>query len=76
MHDVPDSGIASDLLWADPFPGSGWVQSDRGVSYLFGADALNKFLAQLGLDLVARAHQVLCVLLSTYLLLTLVTCYM
>ncbi|OQR75363.1 serine/threonine-protein phosphatase PP1-gamma catalytic subunit-like [Tropilaelaps mercedesae] len=59
MHDVPDSGIASDLLWADPFPGSGWVQSDRGVSYLFGADVLNKFLARLGLDLVARAHQVL-----------------
>ncbi|XP_022664615.1 serine/threonine-protein phosphatase PP1-gamma catalytic subunit-like [Varroa jacobsoni] len=58
MLDVPDHGIACDLLWADPSPGSGWVQSDRGVSYLFGADALAGFLQQMGLDLVARAHQV------------------
>ena len=66
MHDVPDSGIACDLLWADPFSGRGWVQSDRGVSYLFGADALLKFLSQLGLDLLARAHQVIEILVCNF----------
>jgi serine/threonine-protein phosphatase PP1 catalytic subunit len=57
--DVPDSGILCDLLWADPdMDTSGWAESDRGVSYTFGPDALDGILMKLGVDLIARAHQV------------------
>jgi len=57
--DVPDSGVVCDLLWADPEPGlGGWAESDRGVSYTFGEDVVAAFLAQHGMDLVCRAHQV------------------
>ena len=41
---VPDSGLLCDLLWADPSHGSGWGESDRGVSFTFGADAWTKNL--------------------------------
>ena len=43
--DIPDEGILCDLLWSDPEPNlNGWKESDRGVSYLFGRDVLDKFL--------------------------------
>ncbi|XP_022662181.1 serine/threonine-protein phosphatase PP1-gamma catalytic subunit B-like isoform X2 [Varroa jacobsoni] len=58
LRDIPDWGLACDLLWADPYPGKGFAQNDRGVSYVFGADALQKFLDDNNLDLVCRAHQV------------------
>mmetsp|Transcript_12896 Transcript_12896/g.30976 ORF Transcript_12896/g.30976 Transcript_12896/m.30976 type:complete len:300 (+) Transcript_12896:81-980(+) len=57
--DVPDNGLMCDLLWADPEPDvSGWCESDRGVSFTFGADIVSMFLKKHDLDLVARAHQV------------------
>jgi len=57
--DVPDEGLLCDLLWADPDAEiSGWADSDRGVSYIFGEDVLAKFLDEHGLDLICRAHQV------------------
>ena len=57
--DVPDEGLICDLLWADPDPEiSGWAESDRGVSYVFGEDVLAEFLEEHGLDLICRAHQV------------------
>ncbi|KAI9159322.1 type 1 serine/threonine-protein phosphatase catalytic subunit glc7 [Blastocladiella emersonii ATCC 22665] len=57
--DVPDTGLISDLLWADPeHDMQGWADNDRGVSYLFGADVVQQFLAKHDLDLIARAHQV------------------
>jgi serine/threonine-protein phosphatase PP1 catalytic subunit len=57
--DVPDTGLLCDLLWADPDKDvSGWVENDRGVSFTFGADALETFNSRLGLDLIVRAHQV------------------
>jgi len=57
--DVPDEGLLCDLLWADPDPEVyGWQESDRGVSYVFGADVLQKFLHEQELDLICRAHQV------------------
>lgn len=40
LRDIPDWGLACDLLWADPYPGKGFAQNDRGVSYVFGADAV------------------------------------
>jgi len=57
--DVPDSGLICDLLWADPEKEiMGWEESDRGVSYIFGPDAVESFLKKFDLDLVVRAHQV------------------
>ena len=47
------------MLWSDPDPDSqGWTESDRGVSYIFGADVVEQFLQTHDLDLVCRAHQV------------------
>eukprot|EP01062_Namystynia_karyoxenos_P037307 TRINITY_DN27167_c2_g2_i1.p1 TRINITY_DN27167_c2_g2~~TRINITY_DN27167_c2_g2_i1.p1 ORF type:complete len:451 (+),score=101.93 TRINITY_DN27167_c2_g2_i1:159-1355(+) len=58
--DVPDAGILCDLLWADPEPDlEGWAESDRGVSYLFGADEVDRFLNLMDMDLIVRAHQVM-----------------
>lgn len=57
--DVPDSGIMCDLLWADPEKDvSGWADSDRGVSFVFGADIVTSFLQKQDMDLIVRAHQV------------------
>jgi len=57
--DVPDTGMICDFLWADPDKDvAGWAENDRGVSYLFGPDVVEKFLKKHDLDLVVRAHQV------------------
>jgi len=57
--DLPEEGLACDLLWSDPEPEiSGWGESDRGVSYLFGTDIVTEFLQTHDLDLIVRAHQV------------------
>lgn len=57
--DVPDTGLLSDLLWADPDQDIlGWVENDRGVSFSFGPDALDNFNSKFGLSLIVRAHQV------------------
>jgi serine/threonine-protein phosphatase PP1 catalytic subunit len=36
----------------------GWGESDRGVSFTFGADVVTSFLKRQDLDLICRAHQV------------------
>lgn len=52
-------GLMCDILWSDPSKQvKTWGPSDRGVSYLFGLEILNKFLKQQNLDLVVRAHEV------------------
>ncbi|EDW00878.1 serine/threonine-protein phosphatase alpha-3 isoform [Drosophila grimshawi] len=57
--DVPDSGLLCDLLWSDPDRiGFGYSPSDRGVSFLFGRDVIQKFLRKHDFDLICRAHQV------------------
>ena len=57
--DVPDTGLLCDLLWADPDKEvQGWNESDRGVSFTFGADVVTQFLKKQELDLICRAHQV------------------
>ncbi|KAJ3432222.1 serine/threonine-protein phosphatase pp1 isozyme 2 [Anaeramoeba flamelloides] len=56
---VPDSGLLCDLLWSDPQPGiEGFDFNDRGVSYVFGKDAVEKFLEENDFELIIRAHQV------------------
>mmetsp|Transcript_12572 Transcript_12572/g.14425 ORF Transcript_12572/g.14425 Transcript_12572/m.14425 type:complete len:304 (-) Transcript_12572:190-1101(-) len=56
---VPDTGLVCDLLWADPDSDvMGWAENDRGVSFTFGSDVVNKFNQKHDLDLICRAHQV------------------
>jgi len=56
--DIPDAGLLCDLLWSDPDNDVvGWGENDRGVSYLFDADIVSKFLFKHDLDLICRAHQ-------------------
>lgn len=57
--DVADTGLICDLLWSDPEEGlTGWGDNDRGVSFTFGQDIVQKFLAKQDFDLICRAHQV------------------
>ncbi|CAJ0586686.1 unnamed protein product, partial [Mesorhabditis spiculigera] len=57
--DPPNPSLQLDLMWADPeLYINGWQSNNRGVSYSFGADVCKEMCAKLGLDLVARAHQV------------------
>lgn len=57
--EIPDEGLLCDLLWSDPEDYlNGWGENDRGVSYTFGKDMINKFLDNNDLDLIVRAHQV------------------
>ncbi|VDK32713.1 unnamed protein product [Taenia asiatica] len=65
--DVPDCGLLCDLLWSDPWylesvadgrEPRGWEPSERGVSYMFGPDIIDRFLDRFNLDLICRAHQV------------------
>jgi serine/threonine-protein phosphatase PP1 catalytic subunit len=58
-------GIVRDLLWADPEEPAnaninlGWRDNSvRGISYFFGAAALDEFMRKHDLDLIARAHEV------------------
>ncbi|CAJ0564621.1 unnamed protein product, partial [Mesorhabditis spiculigera] len=51
--------IELDLLWADPALGlSGFQPNMRGTSVWFGADVVKEKCKELGVDLIARAHQV------------------
>ncbi|KAJ3341348.1 Serine/threonine-protein phosphatase 4 catalytic subunit [Gonapodya sp. JEL0774] len=56
-QEVPHDGAMCDLLWSDPEEIDGWGLSPRGAGYLFGSDVASVFLQANGLDLIARAHQ-------------------
>ncbi|KAJ2375492.1 phosphoprotein phosphatase PP4 catalytic subunit, partial [Coemansia sp. RSA 2603] len=56
-QEVPHEGAMCDLLWSDPEDIAGWGLSPRGAGYLFGGDVVRAFLHANGLELVARAHQ-------------------
>lgn len=58
--DVPSQGMLCDLLWADPVEQlKGWQENtERGISFLFGADVLAQFLKANDLDLICRSHQI------------------
>ncbi|KAF9186682.1 Serine/threonine-protein phosphatase 4 catalytic subunit [Haplosporangium sp. Z 767] len=59
MQEVPHNGAMCDLLWSDPDPDSstGWGLSPRGAGFLFGNSVAKPFLHNNGLELIARAHQ-------------------
>ena len=50
-------GLICDLLWSDPeYDVVTWEESERGVSYVFGAEIVKEFLKNHDLDLICRAH--------------------
>jgi len=57
VQEVPHEGPMCDLLWSDPDDRSGWGISPRGAGFTFGQDISEKFNHKNGLNLVARAHQ-------------------
>ncbi|GFO23685.1 serine/threonine-protein phosphatase [Plakobranchus ocellatus] len=61
--EIPEEGLALDLVWADPHPDpsvTGWQPNTvRGASFFFGQDVVEKFLKENDLDLVCRAHDVM-----------------
>ena len=56
-QEVPHEGPMCDLLWSDPEEIKGWSVSPRGAGWLFGGDIVSKFNHNNGIELVARAHQ-------------------
>ena len=56
-QEVPHDGAMCDLLWSDPEDVTGWGLSPRGAGYLFGGDVCHQFNRTNGVDLIARAHQ-------------------
>ena len=58
-NEIPDKGLVCDMLWSDPDPSvNGWGENERGVSFVFGKDILQKFLKSQDLDMICRGHQV------------------
>ena len=56
-QEVPHDGAMCDLMWSDPEDIDGWGLSPRGAGYLFGGDVVAQFNSTNGIDLIARAHQ-------------------
>ncbi|KAG5491850.1 hypothetical protein JIQ42_01759 [Leishmania sp. Namibia] len=56
-QEIPNEGPFSDLVWSDPENVDGWVVSQRGAGFLFGASVTQEFMHRNRLNLVARAHQ-------------------
>eukprot|EP01083_Nonionella_stella_P037016 100956_1 len=56
--DVGDTGVVCDLLWCDPEQIEGWGEQDKGVSYTFGPDVIEKWLQNNKLEMIIRAHQI------------------
>ncbi|KAL7561130.1 hypothetical protein ACA910_009185 [Epithemia clementina (nom. ined.)] len=57
VQEVPHEGPMCDLLWSDPDDRSGWGISPRGAGFTFGADISAAYNHRNGLQMVARAHQ-------------------
>lgn len=57
IQEVPHEGPMCDLLWSDPDERMGWGMSPRGAGYTFGEDISKQFNRANGLNLIARAHQ-------------------
>lgn len=54
---MQDCSIGLDLLWSDPGEKDGWVESSRGIGYIFGPDVTMEFNRQNNLKCICRAHQ-------------------
>jgi serine/threonine-protein phosphatase 2A catalytic subunit len=43
FQEIPHEGGICDLLWSDPYEQKGFVDSPRGISYLFGKVSIHLF---------------------------------
>lgn len=55
--EIPHDGAYCDLVWSDPDNVDTWVMSNRGAGWLFGPKVTQEFNHINGLELIARAHQ-------------------
>jgi len=56
-QEIPHEGPFCDLMWSDPEDIETWQVSPRGAGWLFGSKVTEEFVHLNGLNLVARAHQ-------------------
>ncbi|KAK9358412.1 hypothetical protein LIPSTDRAFT_5342 [Lipomyces starkeyi NRRL Y-11557] len=56
-QEIPQEGAFCDLVWSDPDDVDTWGVSPRGAGWIFGAKVAAEFNHVNGLQLVARAHQ-------------------
>lgn len=56
-QEVPHEGPFCDLMWSDPAEIETWALNQRGAGWLFGSRVTSEFCHINGLELVARAHQ-------------------
>jgi len=57
--EIPHEGAFCDLVWSDPENIETWNVSQRGAGWLFGSRVTNEYNHLNGLDLIARAHQLM-----------------
>lgn len=57
VQEVPHEGPFCDLMWSDPEDIDTWSVSPRGAGWLFGNLVTQEFNHLNGLELIARAHQ-------------------
>jgi serine/threonine-protein phosphatase 6 catalytic subunit len=57
VQEIPHEGAFGDLVWSDPEDIMAWAVSPRGAGWLFGERPTQHFNRLNGLDLIARAHQ-------------------
>ena len=64
INSIPKEGIICDLLWADPDlnnslkNGEDYGVSDRGISFKFSENVVNRFCEKFGFDLIIRGNSV------------------
>lgn len=56
-QEIPHEGAFCDLVWSDPEDVETWAVSPRGAGWLFGDRISQEFCHVNGLNLIARAHQ-------------------
>jgi serine/threonine-protein phosphatase PP1-1 len=56
-QEIPHEGAFCDLVWSDPEDVGNWAVSPRGAGWLFGDKIATEFNYVNGLELIARAHQ-------------------
>ncbi|KAF2093118.1 Metallo-dependent phosphatase [Rhizodiscina lignyota] len=56
-QEIPHEGAFCDLVWSDPDEVDTWAISPRGAGWLFGDKVATEFNHVNGLQLIARAHQ-------------------
>ncbi|CAJ1351394.1 unnamed protein product [Effrenium voratum] len=57
VQEIPHEGAFGDIVWSDPEDIESWAVSPRGAGWLFGERPTQHFNRLNGLDLIARAHQ-------------------